>query len=220
MAIATALLPSIAATNGNIKEKESRINRCFLLEMCIAIPVTLILVFYSNDILGVLFPNAKDGGNILKISAISIIFITIEQITNNILHAIGKTKVPVISIVLGVIAKAILNSILVTKTDFILGGVNGAAFATVVCHIIASMTSFIYLLKHTKLKITTKNCTKPLFASIVLIVISRTTYKSLEFIINAKLNLGISVMMGVLGYLIMLKSMKILKKSNTRHSKY
>lgn len=212
MAIATALLPSIAATNGNIKEKESRINRCFLLEMCIAMPVTLILIFYSNNILAVLFPNAKDGGNILKISAVSIVFITIEQITNNILHAIGKTKVPVIAIVLGVIAKAILNNVLVRNTNFVLGGVNGAAFATVICHVIASMFSFTYLLKHTKLKISIKNFTKPLLASVILIIISETFYKSLEFIINTKINLVLSIIMGILGYLIVLKSMKILGK--------
>lgn len=218
MSIATALLPSIAATNGRIKERESRINHSVLLEMYIAIPSMLVLMFFSNQILGLLFPNAKDGGELLAISSISIFFIAIEQIANNILHAIGKTKVPVISIILGVVAKAILNYILVSQTDFVLGGAKGAAFATVVCHVIASMTSYIYLITQTKLKILKRNFIKPLFASIILIIISKFLYSILNF--KASINLILSLFVGVLAYMIMLKSMENLVKFNKNASKY
>lgn len=218
MAIATALLPSIAATNGNIKEREKRINHAFLLEMYISIPSMLVLMVFSNQILGMLFPNAKDGGELLTISAISILFITIEQIANNILHAIGKTKVPVISIILGVISKAILNYTLVPKTDFVFGGTKGAAVATVVCHIITSMTSYIYLLKNTKLKISIGNFTKPLFASSILIVISKIMFNILHF--KAKINLILALFIGTLVYLIILKTMKSLQKIGSKAQEY
>lgn len=218
MAIATALLPSIAATNGKIKERENRINHSILLEMYISIPSILVLMFFSNQILGMLFPNAKDGGELLSISAISIFFITIEQITNNILHAIGKTKIPVISIILGVIAKAILNYILVPQTEFILGGTKGAAFATVVCHAIAGMTSYIYLIKYTKLKILKRNFIKPLFASAVLIIISKIVYNIFNF--KASINLILSLAIGTLAYMIIIKTMENLTNISYKSPKY
>ncbi len=218
MAIATALLPSIAATNGKIKEKENRINHSFLLEMYISIPSILVLMFFSNQILGMLFPNAKDGGELLSISAISIFFITIEQIANNILHAIGKTKVPVVSIILGTITKAILNYILVPRTDFILGGTKGAAFATVICHVIAGMTSYIYLIKKTKLKILKRNFVKPIFASTILIIVAKLIYSVIKF--KTSIKLVVSLGIGVLVYVAIVKSMESLAKISHKSPKY
>ena len=208
MAIATALLPSIAATNGKIKEKENRINH----------PSILVLMFFSNQILGMLFPNAKDGGELLSISAISIFFITIEQIANNILHAIGKTKVPVVSIILGTITKAILNYILVPRTDFILGGTKGAAFATVICHVIAGMTSYIYLIKKTKLKILKRNFVKPIFASTILIIVAKLIYSVIKF--KTSIKLVVSLGIGVLVYVAIVKSMESLAKISHKSPKY
>ena len=176
MAIASALLPTIAANSDNIKSKEKRINKAFLLEMCISIFTATLFIMFADKILSVLFPNAKDGGAILQISSLSIVLITIEQINNNILHGIGKTKIPIIAITLGVIVKAILNQILIGRQNIYFGGTKGAALATVICHAIAGLYSFIAMIKYTKLKIKAKNFLIPLIASMLICIIAKIIF--------------------------------------------
>jgi len=173
MAIVTALLPTIASTNGNIKSKEGRINQSFLLGMIIAIPVTFVFLVFSDEILKFLFPNAQSGGDILRISSFSIIFITIEQITNIILNGMGEMIIPIKAISLGVLAKAILNRLLVPRIDLAVGGTIGAAIATLVCHLVACVFSFIMLIKYTRIKISASNIVKPIMASVIMILISK-----------------------------------------------
>ncbi len=214
MAIGVALLPSIASANGNIKSKEKRINESLLLEMIIAIPITSIFIMYADEILKILFPNATNGAMILKVSSISIIFVTIEQITNNIFHAIGKTSIPIKAVIVGVIAKAILNKVLVPRIDLPLGGTIGAGLATVICHCIASIYSLIMLIKITNIKISLNNIIKPTFASIVLIAVSKIFYFILNNKISNKIIIIISLILGTCAYLVCLKLLNIFNKKD------
>ena len=148
MAIITALLPSIASSKNNVLVMKKRIKKSFIFGFLLTLPVTIIYFIFPNKILKILFFNAYDGYDLLRISSISIIFIMVEQISNTILQAIGKTKIPIISILIGVIIKALLNFILVNKTGFILGGARGAAFSSVCCHFIAGFISFYFVYKN------------------------------------------------------------------------
>ncbi len=161
-AISTALLPSIAASRKNLKEKEGRINKSILFGSSISIPIIAIFLFFGDEILKVLFPNASSGGNILKISAISIIFITITQMLNGVLYGIGKSNVPIIAVTAGVIAKAFFNNLLIPKVNFVLGGTNGAAFATVMDNLIVFIITIIAVKKYTSIKIYKSSFIKPL----------------------------------------------------------
>ena len=214
MAIVTALLPTIASSNGKIKEQENRINQSMMLGMVIAVPITFLFYAFSSEILGLLFPNAPEGGNILKVSSISIIFITIEQIANIILNGIGKNFIPIKSITIGVITKAFLNRILVPKIYLPFGGTVGAAIATLMCHILASTISTVELKKNTNIKISTKSIVYPTIASIVMIILSKTMFNFLKKIVEIKISLGISLVLGITIFLILINAItpiKILK---------
>lgn len=213
MTIAIALLPSIAATRGEIKLKERRINQALLLGFILALPVTLIFFYYSDDILKLLFPNASNGGTLLKISCISIIFITIEQISNTILNGIGKTDIPIKSIIIGVISKLILNRILVPKIHLPIGGSNGAAIANVVCHIIASIISFGYLIKKTKIKINIIDFIKVAIIGVVFIKMPKIMDMLPLEKTNQNIKLILSVFSSISAYFIALKITKLLPKS-------
>lgn len=203
MAIVTALLPTVASASKNIKSKETRINQSFLLGLLISFPVTFVFFFFSDEILGLLFPNASSGGDILKISSIQIIFITIEQITNIILNGIGKSTVPIKAIILGVIIKAVLNRVLVHRIDLWFGGTVGASIATLACHLVASLMSFALLIKYTKIKISIKTLIKPALASTIMIIISKISYIILEGKIESRLRLLISLGLGILVFLVL-----------------
>ena len=220
MAIITALLPSISATNGNADKINKRIFQSYFIGMAISFPILFIYMCYPNEILNLLFPNATSGWKILRVSAISIIFITIEQINNTILEGLEKPFVPIISILIGVIVKAILNRILVPQVNTPYGGTIGACISTVMCHIVATLISIKGLKSIKNIKLNTRSNIKaiaiPLILSIAMIAITKAInnvfFREVFGTINYKVDFIISLVIGMNVYLIL--TFKILSKNN------
>ena len=221
MAIVTSLLPSIAATNGNIKMQEKRINQSYEIGLIISIPLTMIFFVFSNEILRLLFPNASSGGEILRISSLQIVCVTVEQISNTILNGIGKTIVPIKSIAIGVLLKAILNRILVPKVNFIFGGTTGAAFATLACHFTACLFSTIALFIKSNLRLSIKSIIKPLFASTIMIEVSMHLYNECTNYMDYLSSFIISIIMGLIAFCVLIVWMTPIKfyKMNSKGAK-
>ena len=220
MAIITALLPSISATNGNADKINKRIFQSYFIGMAISFPILFIYMCYPNEILNLLFPNATSGWKILRVSAISIIFITLEQINNTILEGLEKPFVPIISILIGVIVKAILNRILVPQVNTPYGGTIGACISTVMCHIVATLISIKGLKSIKNIKLNTRSNIKaiaiPLILSIAMIAITKAInnvfFREVFGTINYKVGFIISLVIGMNVYLIL--TFKILGKKN------
>ena len=220
MAIITALLPSISATNGNADKINKRIFQSYFIGMAISFPILFIYMCYPNEILNLLFPNATSGWKILRVSAISIIFITLEQINNTILEGLEKPFVPIISILIGVIVKAILNRILVPQVNTPYGGTIGACISTVMCHIVATLISIKGLKSIKNIKLNARSNIKaiaiPLILSIAMIAITKAInnvfFREVFGTINYKVGFIISLVIGMNVYLIL--TFKILSKNN------
>lgn len=220
MAIITALLPSISATNGNADKINKRIFQSYFIGMAISFPILFIYMCYPNEILNLLFPNATSGWKILRVSAISIIFITLEQINNTILEGLEKPFVPIISILIGVIVKAILNRILVPQVNTPYGGTIGACISTVMCHIVATLISIKGLKSIKNIKLNARSNIKaiaiPLILSIAMIAITKAInnvfFREVFGTINYKVGFIISLVIGMNVYLIL--TFKILSKKN------
>ena len=170
IALATALVPAISAAKarGDYKSIEKRVAFAILITVLIGLPCSVGMIVLAKSILQMLFPNASSGEFIYQISSVSIVFITLEQTVNGALQGLGKLRVPVIALLIGVFIKLILNLILIKINPeiFVLGGVAGAAFATVMCHVVSMMISFIVLIKSIKLKLKiSKYFIKPILAS-------------------------------------------------------
>ena len=211
-AITTALLPSIVASKNNLKNKEDRINKSILFGTIITIPIIAIFICFGDEILKLLFPNASSGAVI--ISSVSILFITITQMLNVILYGIGKSKVPIIAVTCGVIVKAVLNNILVPRIDLAIGGTNGAAIATVMYNVVIFTISLIAVKKYTNIKIYKSNIIKPILASIIMIISCRVAFKFLNLNIHSIIVLLMSLIIGVIFYIISLFILGILRKND------
>ena len=222
MAIITALLPSISATNGNADKINKRIFQSYFIGMAISFPILFIYMCYPNEILNLLFPNATSGWKILRVSAISIIFITLEQINNTILEGLEKPFVPIISILIGVIVKAILNRILVPQVNTPYGGTIGACISTVMCHIVATLISIKGLKSIKNIKLNARSNIKaiaiPLILSIAMIAITKAInnvfFREVFGTINYKVGFIISLVIGMNVYLIL--TFKILSKNKKK----
>ena len=136
IAFATALVPAIASAR--VKKDDDTINKrlsfSLLTTILIGLPCTLGMAMYSEQILNLLFPNAEQGGMLLAISSITVIFTALAQTINGALQGIGKVKIPAIALGCGVLTKLITNIILIPKEGIY---ENGAAIGSVLCHIVS-----------------------------------------------------------------------------------
>ena len=211
MAITTALLPNIAASNGDLKTKEERINKSILFGAMISIPIIMLFMIFGKEILKVLFPNASDGSEILKISSLSIIFIALGQTFNGVLYGIGKTNIPIISVSVGVIAKLICNQILVPHVEWKIGGTVGAAIGGIIYNATTMIISYIAIKKYTPIIIKKSNIIKPILASTIMTIISKMIFEYLILSTKLSIALIITIFIGAIIYIMLLILMKAIR---------
>ncbi|MFR5683623.1 MAG: polysaccharide biosynthesis C-terminal domain-containing protein [Clostridia bacterium] len=212
VAFATALVPAIASARAkkDMGTAEKRVSFSLLITMLIGLPCTIGMMIFADQILYLLFPNAADGGLLLQISALTIIFTVLEQTINGALQGLGKVMVPAIALGTGVVVKLIMNLVLVPNPEI---GAAGAAWGSVVCHIVAFIIGFSVLRKHIKLKISvSKFLLKPVLATVMMGICSWFVYSTLTGIIAEKLAIIIALIIAVIIYALALIVLKILDK--------
>lgn len=167
-ALATAVIPGIAA---NMLKKDfdalhSKIGTTLRLTMIISIPAAVGIGFLSKQILEMLYPNYPEGGVLLQVGALSVIFLALSQIATGILQGIGKIHIPAINAFIGSVVKIPINYVLISIPEI---NVSGAVVSTTVCYIIASALNLYALYKATGFKFDFKGVLiKPTLASIIM----------------------------------------------------
>lgn len=150
-AIATAVIPSIAASMAR-KEHEivqSKVDTALRVTMMISIPAAGGLGALGTPILAMLFPKYAEGGVLITVGSLSVIFLALSQISTGVLQGIGKVKTPAFNALWGAIAKIPVNYVLIAIPEI---NVVGAVISTTVCYIVCSMLNFKALVKATGVK--------------------------------------------------------------------
>ena len=110
----------------------------------------------------------------------------------------------------GVIVKLILNLILVPIPEI---GVNGAAWASVACHVVAFTIAITSLIKHMKIKFNIRKfVVKPIIATTIMGFCSLFVYRIINGIIPGRLATIIAIGFAVIIYLIAIIVLKIFTK--------
>ena len=215
--ISTALIPGIAAAKAKNKlnELEERINLSLLLGLIIALPTAGIYIFFAEEILKLLFPNAAAGGVVLSLSASIVIFISIEQTIRGVLIGVGNNRTPIISTIVGVVFRYILNTILI-PINAPFGGINGAAISSTISHFVIMMICYSWLKKEVNVKIRKKNILKLLLAVTVFIFVSNIFIKILNIVINKKIAVVLGLVIGASIYLAIILALKIVNISKIK----
>lgn len=118
--------------------------------------------------------------------------------------------IPTLSLGCGVIVKLILNLILVPIPSI---GVNGAAIASVACHVVAFTIAINALKKYVKLDLTTtKFVIKPILAVTIMGICSYFVYMILTGIIAQKLATIIAIGIAVIVYILAILALKVFSK--------
>ncbi len=217
--IATALIPEITKlkAKNDINELVRKIKFSFLITLIIGVPYCFGIYSYSNDILNILFPNASEGGTLLKISAFGIIFSMLTQTINAILQALGYNKIPVLASIIGISFKLFSNIYLIPIEGIYEKG-------AIIGNILSSFTSFLivyYSLKkiiHLDFKLF-KLSIKPILGSVMMIKFSLFIKKKFlkNYIKGTYLGL-ISIVISVIIYVFLIFFIKILSKEEMLES--
>ncbi|MGE4213564.1 MAG: polysaccharide biosynthesis C-terminal domain-containing protein [Anaerotignaceae bacterium] len=147
--MATAAVPNIAASAA-LKDKVAvrrKINMAIKIAMVISIPAAVGMGVLAHQILLMLFPTVPDGGDLLAIGSVSIVFLALSQIVTGTLQGIGKVKTPAVNAACGAVVKIILNYVLIVIPSI---NVKGAVISTIVCYMLASTLNLRALIKATR----------------------------------------------------------------------
>lgn len=210
IAFATALVPTISAAiaKKQINDAERRIKFSILVTILIGLPCSFCMSMFSKQILELLFPNATAGGEMLKYSAWTIIFVVLIQTINGALQGLGKVNVPVIAFAIGAIIKLVFNLILIPHV-----GVKGAILSSILSHITSFIVCLASLKKNINIKFRIdKFLLKPIIASIIMFVSSYSLHINLYNVISKKILLIISLLFGIIIYFFSIMVLKILSE--------
>lgn len=215
-ALVIALVPHIskAIAKGDDNKVIKNINLFILITIFIALPIATIMFIFPEQILSLLFPNARSGANYLKLSSIAIIFMLLSQTVNGILQAIGKVNIPAISFGIGMIFKFICNIILIPKPNI---GIFGAIIGNIICNVVALIISMIVLYKNLKIKFELKKFfLKPIIATTFMIIVLLNLYKLLQSINLENVSIIITLILGGISYILAIVILKVFSKEEIK----
>ena len=147
-AICIGLVPAISAAHMR-KQPELMNHTCMLglrLGSLIGFPCAIGMSLLSTEIINLLYTIPRDEimttGRILSLSALTILPFTMVQATTGVLQGVGKQKIPMYSLVLGVACKVVLNYILVAIPNL---NVFGAPVSSMVCYMVSTAINLWYI---------------------------------------------------------------------------
>ena len=219
-AFTSTLIPvvSSAKASGNYENAIRKVDFSMLIALLIGLPSSIGMIILANPILELLFPNQSSGAFLLQISAISITFIMLNQNISAVLHGLGKTIIPAVSLVISSIIKLILNTVLVkiNPGTFILGGTAGAAFATVISHIFSFLISLYILRKNIKIKFGIRSIIKPMVATIMMTICMIFTYNNLLRIVSEKMCIILTIFSAIIIYIVLILILRVFSEKEIK----
>ncbi len=221
IAFATVLVPSIASALavGDKKSAVSKVNYSLLISILLILPCAAGYIVLAQPIFKLIYPNAALGYDLLQLSSVALIFSALNQTISGSLQGIGKVYTPAKGLLLGCIAKVILNVILIRQPSI---NIYGAAISSIVCQIIAFSVSFTVLVKNLGVKIgLVKYILKPLTAAAIMGVVVAVAYKllMLAFASNTIVTI-LSIGIGAVVYFAAVFALRVMDKDEIMQLPY
>jgi len=193
-ALATAFIPSIAASNAikDIRAVSAKINLALRMTMLISIPAAIGLSVLGDPIIRLLFPSNPEGGYLLQWGGIAVVFLALSQIATGMLQGLGYVKLPLIGACALAVVKITLNYFLISNPQI---NILGAVFSTMAGYFVALLLNTMFLVRVTRMKIDFKRILiKPLICAAVM---GAGTYVFFEAIMHISGSNALSVILAI-----------------------
>ena len=211
IAFSTVLVPSIsgALAVGDKKTASKHVSYSLLISILLILPCAIGYIALAKPIYGLLYPNASYGHDLLQLSSIALIFIALNQTISGSLQGLGKIYAPATGLLMGCIAKFILNIILIRQPSI---HIYGAPISSIVCQVISFSYGFSVLSKNMSVKLgAVKYILKPLFSAIIMGLTAYGVYKAAMSLLNNNLiSILISITIAAIVYFILVILLNIL----------
>lgn len=183
-ALCAAILPVVsgaAAINDKAAIKRG-INYAYKTCLLIAIPSAIGLAVLSQPIFNTLFPTYRSGAALMKYGSVVLVFMAIVQIQATILQSIGKLYISTLYIVIGILAKIILNFILIAKPNI---NILGAVFGSMVAFLIPLLLNNYLIKRSLKIKYNLfKLSIRPLIAAAFMGIVAYLVQFDIEYVLS------------------------------------
>lgn len=157
LAVSMSLVPAISsakAVNDNttvVHQTDLGMRFAFLIGLPCSIGMSvlaepLMRFFYQGSIVE---EQLILGGELLSMSGLTIVLFTVVQATTSVLQGLGKQRIPMYTLVAGVVCKIILNYVLIAIPAI---NIHGAPIASLVCYTVSMVPNLYYMLKYTNSK--------------------------------------------------------------------
>lgn len=214
VALGMSVVPVIAgalAKNDRLGAQRA-VNTVLKLTIMFAIPCAIGMYVLAAPILQVVFHDTL-ATTLLQKLAVSIVFVSLLQITTSILQAYGRTVVPVVNMIIGGVIKVIVNYNLVAIPSV---NIDGAPMGTMICYFTVMTLNMIWIIKETKCKFNIiEYVVKPLFAGLVMGAVAFFLYNG-ALGMGTVVALGVSVVAAVFVYFAMLLVVRAFKEEDIR----
>ncbi|WP_432404977.1 putative polysaccharide biosynthesis protein [Wukongibacter sp. M2B1] len=217
-ALQVSLVPAIAyvVARKNRVELLKNVEAGIRITLLIALPAAVGLSILSKEIMLLLYSSkveaAIGAGEILKISAWGIIFLSLFQTLTGILQGLGKQIVAAVNLFIGAVVKLILSYTLIAIPIL---NIKGAVIATVIGFALACILNFIFVKIYTKVKFNIlQDLLKPVIAVGIMALVVRYSYSFLSLSISNKIATLVSITIGALVYGVMLLMTKALNEKD------
>lgn len=137
VALATVLIPAITAAfvRGDRKDAKEKISLSMLLSVLVVVPCACGFAVLGKPIYRFIYPAAFQGYDLLQLSAVSLVFMALNQTMYGALQGMGRIYLPAVSLSAGCAVKIILNIMLIRIPAV---HIYGAVISSIACQ----LTSF------------------------------------------------------------------------------
>lgn len=211
-AISISLVPAIAAAfiSGNKKKAQGSAESAIRITTLFALPCSLGVSLLSEPILSLIYNNTNAAG-MLQILGLSIVLVSLVQVTNAILQAVGKVYVPVLHMALGGILKVIVNFFLVSNPAI---NINGAPIGTLCCYGLILTLNLISIRKVMGLRYSLSDMLlRPLFSAVIMGGVVLLVYR-FSMPLGRLFSVGLPIIFGAIIYGIMLFAFGAIKETD------
>lgn len=151
LGFATAAVPAISKlrVEGNRDGAAKKSSEAVKLTLLFSVPAAVVMFFAAGPVIGFLYRALPAGEkaiavNLLKLSSVNIIFLSLLSTATSILHAMGRIYAPVRNLGFAAALKIVLNLILLSRPEI---NIFGAAVSTAACYILATVLDLLSLKK-------------------------------------------------------------------------
>ncbi len=148
LSISISLLPKVSSLKAKGEDINQTVLKALKYTCLLSIPCCAVFLAFPKEILTLLYTGGltesqlETAATLLRLSSVTVFYVSILQIATSVLQAVGKAHIPAINLLIGAAIKVAFTLLLLIKM-----GISGAVIATVLCYIATTSLDFLKMKK-------------------------------------------------------------------------